>query len=481
MRQYVRGGAACLALAVASLALLPDALSYDAWSWLVWGREIASLDLDTGAGPSWKPLPALVAAVLSPAGDELPELWLVVVRTAWLASIALAYAVASDLAGRTAGHGRAPRRIAGGIAAGAMVLMRDPQIPWLRHFANGLSEPLLVAFVLAAIQRHLAGSPRQALALATLAALVRPEVWPFLGLYGVWLWRSGPGARRSVGLALAAVPVLWIGGDLLGSGAAFTGSERARVFGVVDGFDRAIARTGEVLELVLELPLPAAWPLAAIGVWLGPRSVARPLALAAGAWTAIVVVEHLLGYYPLARFALPAAAVVCVLAGVGAVGLWTWARRHGRRVATVAVAVLVLAAVPSLVLRAGDLDGDVDGALARGDQQAELLRAVEAAGGPEAPARCGRAAVDDFLLAPALAWELRLPLSRVDAAGPRRRLRGGLVVVARGGETEARLLRERQARRLGGSGRYAVFSLPCLEEHPERGRALGRQHEPAGP
>ena len=29
-----------------------------------------------------------------------------------------------------------------------------------------------------------------------LAALGRPEVWPFLGLAGLWLWRKDPSYRR---------------------------------------------------------------------------------------------------------------------------------------------------------------------------------------------------------------------------------------------------------------------------------------------
>src|SRR5687768_4233123 len=45
-----------LALAAVSL-VLPFEPVFDAWSWLIWGREVADLDLDTSAGASWKPLP----------------------------------------------------------------------------------------------------------------------------------------------------------------------------------------------------------------------------------------------------------------------------------------------------------------------------------------------------------------------------------------------------------------------------------------
>ena len=52
-------GLACVALAVVSL-VVPASLAFDAWAWLVWGRETLHLDLATTAGPAWKPLPVLV-------------------------------------------------------------------------------------------------------------------------------------------------------------------------------------------------------------------------------------------------------------------------------------------------------------------------------------------------------------------------------------------------------------------------------------
>ena len=65
--------------------------------------------------------------------------------------------------------------------------------------ALGNSEGLLAAAALWAVVAHLDGHRRAALALGTAAALLRPEVWPFLGLYGLWLWRAEPGARAGGG------------------------------------------------------------------------------------------------------------------------------------------------------------------------------------------------------------------------------------------------------------------------------------------
>ncbi|MDQ3850852.1 MAG: hypothetical protein M3296_09615, partial [Actinomycetota bacterium] len=87
--------ALCLGLAAASL-VLPYEPAYDVWAWLVWGRELAGLEVHLATGPSWKPLPVLVAMPLAATGNAAPMLWLVLVRAAWL----LALALAADLAYR---------------------------------------------------------------------------------------------------------------------------------------------------------------------------------------------------------------------------------------------------------------------------------------------------------------------------------------------------------------------------------------------
>src|SRR5439155_14177262 len=59
------------------------------------------------------------------------------------------------------------------------------------------------------------------------AALLRPESWPFVGAYALWLaWRE-PSTRRLVaGLTLAG-GALWFGAELWGSGNALRAGERA--------------------------------------------------------------------------------------------------------------------------------------------------------------------------------------------------------------------------------------------------------------
>jgi hypothetical protein len=166
--------AGCLALAVASLAF-PAAPTYDPWAWLVFGREVVvpSLGLSTVAFTGWKPLPVLFTAPLALFGAAAPSLWLVVVRTAGLAVVVLAFGLAARVGGL----------VAGAIAAVAVLACES----WLRFLSAGNVEPLVVAFLLGAIELHLRGRRGAAFLLAALVGLARPEVWPLLGAYAVYL------------------------------------------------------------------------------------------------------------------------------------------------------------------------------------------------------------------------------------------------------------------------------------------------------
>src|SRR4051794_22401482 len=141
--------AVCLALGLLSL-LAPTSPTYDPWAWLIWGREILHLDLDTQFGPSWKPLPVLVTTPLGLAPAAAPVLWVAVARAGAIAAIALAFRVAKRLGGGTAG---------GLLAAGCLMLSTD----FLRFAAIGDSEGLLVALLFAAIELHLCRRTRAAL------------------------------------------------------------------------------------------------------------------------------------------------------------------------------------------------------------------------------------------------------------------------------------------------------------------------------
>src|SRR2546429_6462860 len=108
-RLYLVLAGAALAIAALSL-LIPSTPSYDPWSWLVWGREIAHFDLVTTGGPTWKPLPVIFTTVFSLFGSASPDLWLVVARAGALVAVAMTFKIAWRISrGVNAGPGHPAR------------------------------------------------------------------------------------------------------------------------------------------------------------------------------------------------------------------------------------------------------------------------------------------------------------------------------------------------------------------------------------
>ena len=84
-------GLIALALIVGALSLLfPSTPSYDPWAWIVWGREIVHLNLQTTGGPTWKPLPMIFTTLFAPFGQAEPNLWLLIARAGAFAAVVMA-------------------------------------------------------------------------------------------------------------------------------------------------------------------------------------------------------------------------------------------------------------------------------------------------------------------------------------------------------------------------------------------------------
>lgn len=479
----------CLALGAASLAV-PVAPGYDAWSWLVWGRELAHLDLDTTGGPSWKPLPVLVTSVLSPFGDTAPTLWLLVVRVVTFLSLGLAARLALRLAGP----------LAAAVAPILMLLTPNSDARFFRYAAQGFAEPLIVALLLGGIERHLDGRRDHALVLGVLAALLRPEVWPFLGLYGLWLWFQEPRLRRlAIGL-LPLVPLLWLGGDWLGSGGVLTGADRARV-SVEEGPGlRLVQADAEAFEVVIA----PVWLGAVVAMLVGLRRrepfVVPVLGMVALAWVGLLfVMTATFGFYSGGRFAVPAGALLSVLAGVGLVtavraagglaqrmlGRGAFGRNgDGESVAArglrgligavpvqaTAALVLVGLAMPFALPRLASVPAQARAWSERAAADQEVRDLARVPGVARAVAACGPVAVDWYDLAReapvAMAWELELPLGDVQ-----RRLRGGRghVFALREGKRFARLSRQAQGETRPGAGTPANGGTRLVASSPRWG------------
>lgn len=401
---WVAGG--CVALAAISLAF-PFGLIYDSWSWALWARQLAHGTLDTEGLTAWKPLPPLVGLPVSALGGSPAVAWLLVERAAALGSLALAYRLAARRAG-----------VAAGVLGVVLLVLVDGM---LRYVAEGYSEPVVVALLLGAVLAALERRPGVALAALTGAALIRPETWPLLALFGVLAWGTASGARggtRRSGTAgrlphpwvwrerrrlriwllvvVAAIVVLWFGGQWLGSGDPLAGSKLARAATVPDSSFAGVA-----------LPFVVVWIGVAAALWWGVRRHDAGVLLPAGtalAWTIAVLFLDAVGYPGIERFLVPAAALWSVVGAIGLVWLVDEARALGGRAAAAgAVVGLALVAAGFGIARVGDVVDDANLVAERVDAQTELRDAVALIGRD----RLARSApCVNVAFQTALAWQL---------------------------------------------------------------------------
>jgi hypothetical protein len=388
---------ASLALAALSL-LLPSVPTTDPWGWIVWGRQVLHLDLNTIAGPpSWKPLPVLFTTPLALLGGAAPSAWLAIARAGALLALALAYRLGARLAGPAAGA----------VAALGLLLSGG----WVRGFAYGYTEGLAVALLLWAILSHMDGRRGRALMLAFLVSLSRPEAWAVLLPYAAYVWLKEPRMRPLAAALAVGSPLLWVLPDWWGSGDPLHAAHAARVnlthAGSHPGLHLLRGGLG-LVSLPLGLLALAALPLACRR---GDRRVLM-LGLGAAGWILLLAAATEARYPGTARFLVPPIAVVCVLGGVGAAWLSQLAARLAPQAAT---AVLLAAVVLPVAAGAEAFAHQAGQTRAPTLLQDDLDVALRQAGGAPAVLRCGQPVIPAHLWwnAGALAWRLDLPLDRI--------------------------------------------------------------------
>jgi hypothetical protein len=432
----------CVAAAALSLLVVAPAPSYDPWSWLLWGREIAGGELHTGEGPAFKPLPVAVCTVLSLLGPAAPLAWVLTARVGAVLAIWLAFRLARRLSGGSV--------VAGVLAAGGVALCGA----YLSYASSGLAAGWLLTLALGGAEAWRAGRPRLALACAVGCGLLQVETWPFLAALGIVLWSSSRPRNRpvvaSAGLAVPlpsglavpllsglAVPLLWFVPELLGSGDLLRSAARARIPN--DG-QPALADVPALASLWEAVRLPL-WPLwagvaalaatalrgrtagrlwdpgtpqsstdgisGAEGRARGARAATEAWALVPAAvgvaWIAIVAaMAQFGGFSGEPRYALPGMALIAIS---GAVGLSTV-----RALALLGVIGLVaVAAVPRL----DDVARLPTAQAYQWRLGNDLTDAIEAAGGRDALLRCGQPYVGP-LRGPLAAYRLEVPKGVVE-------------------------------------------------------------------
>jgi len=423
-------------LLVGSLSLLyPSTPSYDPWGWLLWGRELLHLKLNTVGANSFKPLPVLFTLPFALFGKAQPDLWLVVGRAGAVFAVAMAIRLAARLTlwfgpaktgpwslSRAISYG--PAALAGAIAAICIVIAPE----YLRDAAIGYSECLAAGIVLLAVDRHLDERPRQAFVLGFFPALDRPEIWAFWGLYGLYLWRRDPAARKLVAALFAVVPCLWFLPELWGSGHLFRGVSAA-----LHPHNGAIAFTKcpfctEVraasriapLRVKVAAVVMVAGALIAIGLGLRrrtsglaaavreqshrPQGVVIALAVVAILWVLEISTMTQYGFSGNTRYLIIGAALGIVVAAVGwGVAAWKLGELLGRWLRPApgaAVAALALAGVflffPNWVGTRFNAHALNRALHYQADLRADVATIIRRAGGEKKVVACGSVETENY-------------------------------------------------------------------------------------
>ncbi|MGZ4173184.1 MAG: hypothetical protein ACXVQR_01785 [Solirubrobacteraceae bacterium] len=442
-----------VALVIGALSLLlPSTPSYDPWAWIIWGREIVHLNLQTTGGPSWKPLPVIFTTLFAPFGKAAPDMWLVIARAGAVVAVAMSFKLAVRLtrvvAGIVPGASVADAArdssamvrltaVAATLLAGAVTVVGVLSAgSIISDNALGYSEGLMAAAILIAIDRHLDGNRRQAFAVGFAAALDRPEVWPFWGLYGLYLWWTDAGARRLVAGLFVLTPLLWFLPELWGSGHLFRGVNRAQhprsnspAFASCPFCSELKDHAWKLLLLRLKVAAAAAMLASGFRIWRRRRAAGpgTPLASVLGvdgailaigglgiAWMVLIALMTQAGFSGNNRYLILGAALINIVGGIG----WGWSALElgalGRRLTGLkAAAPAVLAVLIALFLffpswigsQVVDLPATHKALNYQARLRTDVALAVRRAGGPARVLRCGTVMTEGFQV-PLVAWTL---------------------------------------------------------------------------
>ncbi len=454
--------AAALVLGLIAAALTAWARTrpgFDPYGWLVWGNQTVFGHLDTNAAPSWKPLPYLFTVPFAVARAGQVYLWLWWAVAVSLSGLAFAYRIAHrlTLAAPGAETPASPRRRHAALAAGFFAAVALLGIQGYPHYIlSAQSDPMIVALCLGAVDCALRGRARSALTLGLLAALGRPEVWPLLGLYAVWCWRTIPAMRWLIVTELVILLVLWFGIPALSSRSPFVAGDNALGSSRAIHGDRVFGTIGRFLRL-------HAWPLevTALGsTLLAARRRDRTVLLLAGGvvvWVAVEVAFALHGWPGLPRYMFEAAGVTVVLAGVlvGRLAAGDLTGRLSARPARglgVALAVLAVGALgPTAVSAVRTERTDLRVQRLRTTEINRLSATIQGLGGARRLHPCGEALIS-LQWQSVLAWRLHLNVARIGWKFPRAVHSGRPIVLFaldRAGTWQVRAVHQRRAGCLG--------------------------------
>jgi hypothetical protein len=396
--------------------------SYDAYGWMTWGHSTLHLSLNLGGAPSWKPVPFLFTVPYALAGHYQLWLWMITATAVALGGPVFAGRIAYRLVGGSEIR-LDPEPIvryaawAAAIVAGAGVLGIED---YFHYILSSQSDPMIVTFTLAAIDMCLLGRYRWTLVFGVLAALGRPEVWPFLGLFGLWAWFKLPSMRWMLVAGAALVLFMWFGIPTITNGRPDIAGQLAQA----SPRELKTHRLTGTIDRFHELEYLPVWIAAVLGVALAAlRRNWRVVAIGASVvvWVIVEIAFAFHGWPALPRYMFEAAGMVAILAGVGVGSLMAESSRIrqragigwvGRYSGMAAAAVLVVAMIPGGIHRLRAEHLDLTQQHARTHEISLLQSTTNALGGSKHILDCGQP-VTDVEYVSTLAWIYRIDVGSV--------------------------------------------------------------------
>jgi hypothetical protein len=324
---------AATVLSVLSIPVYRTELVNDPNVWLIWSHDLVhggEIHAFGGQSTAWKPLPTLALVPFQLiSGGVATFAWLVISRASVFVMSVLLFRSSARVGG-----------VFGGLVAALCPFLF---LYWALGVSGGMIEPLAVALLLAGVEANSSGRRRWAFWFGVSACLVRPELAPIPGLYGLWmLRREGASALPHLFGALLLLLVAWPGLMWLLLDDPIQIVHRAQGWPhdskwIVPLAAEAVGNPIELVGLVA---------LAALGLSVAIRDreqVVLGAAAVGGGWLAIVGLMGLTGSPAVPRYVLGGLVVLCVLVGAGAGACVSAAPNRAVELVGAALAIAVVA------------------------------------------------------------------------------------------------------------------------------------------
>jgi hypothetical protein len=304
---------------------------YDPYGWLDWGYQTWRGSLNLGGAPSWKPFSYLFTVPYALFGHFALHLWMLTSVAVSLAAVVFGGRIAYRVTRRGGGAAWAAW-IAAAFGGLAVLGMTDGSVAvhgtqsYFHYVLSAQSDSMLVTVCLAAIDMFMIGRLRWAFWLGVLAGLGRPEVWPYLAIYGTWLLWKRPNMRLMVLGGAVVTLFMWFGIPEITNGKPDIAGQLALKSPRELHSNKITGTIGRFTGLN-DLPIEIAAVVVSIWALIRRDRVIVTLAGMVVLWVLIEIAFVLHGFPGVPRYVFEAGGLTAVLAGVCVGWLLTDVRR----------------------------------------------------------------------------------------------------------------------------------------------------------